>query len=307
MPLLRPQIAKATKFFSATFGQPLGGHVEDGAVRGYHIDMRIKAPRSDWPDAWPWAPGENSWIALAQYGLGTHERWVAGEGEQWLAAARGVADMLCDNQVEGGARDGAWEQGFDLPHTYELPAPWISAMAQGEGASLLVRVHLATGEQRYADAALRALAPLEVPSEEGGTMALLGGRPFPQEYPTSPTSHVLNGGIFAIWGWHDVGLGLGDAAATAAFEQAADTLAANLHRWDTGRWSLYDLYPHPLPNWASFAYHELHIDQLRAMHRLAPRPEFSEVAERFERYGGSRAGRVRAFAHKAAFRVRVPR
>jgi hypothetical protein len=180
-------------------------------------------------------------------------------------------------------------------------------MAQGEGASLLVRVHLATGEQRYADAALRALAPLELPSEEGGTMALLGGRPFPQEYPTSPTSHVLNGGIFAIWGWHDVGLGLGDAAATAAFEHAADTLAANLHRWDTGRWSLYDLYPHPLPNWASFAYHELHIDQLRAMHRLAPRPEFSEVAERFERYAGSRAGRARAFAHKAAFRVRVPR
>jgi heparosan-N-sulfate-glucuronate 5-epimerase len=307
MPLLRPQLAKARKFFSASFDQPLGTRIEPGAVRGYHLDMRVKAVRSDWPDAWPWAPGENSWIALAQFGLGAHERWLAGEGEQWLVTARGVADMLTDNQVEGGPRDGAWEQGFDLPHTYHLKAPWISAMAQGEGASLLVRLHVATGEEHYAAAARRALGPLAVPAAEGGTSALLDGRPFPQEYPTDPTSHVLNGGMFAMWGWHDVGVGLGEPAAIEAFERAAGTLAANIHRWDTGSWSLYDLYPHPIPNWASFAYHELHIDQLRAMDRLAPHQQFRDTAARFERYASSRPARARAFAHKAAFRIRVPR
>jgi heparosan-N-sulfate-glucuronate 5-epimerase len=300
-------IARARKFFSSSFQQPIGTHVELDAVRGYHIDMRVKAQRAAWPEAWPWAPGEQSWIALAQLGLGAHERWVAGEGEQWLATARGVGDMMCGNQVEGGPRDGGWEHRFDLPHTYELRAPWVSAMAQGEGASLLVRLHAATADERYAQAAQRALRLLAVSTEEGGTSALLDGRPFPQEYPTSPPSFVLNGGIFAIWGWYDVAVALGDAGARAAFDDAVETLARSIDRWDSGWWSLYDLYPHRFANPASFAYHELHIAQLLAMHRIAPRPQLMEAADRFAGYETSAVKRARAFATKAAFRVAVPR
>jgi hypothetical protein len=300
-------IARARKFFSSSFQQPIGSHTQADEVRGYHIDMRVKARSAEWPEAWPWAPGEQSWIALAQLGLGAHERWVAGEGEQWLATARGVGDMMCDNQIDGGRRDGGWEHSFDLPHTYELRAPWVSAMAQGEGASLLVRLHAATDEERYAGAALRALRLLAVPTDEGGTAAPLDGRPFPQEYPTSPPSFVLNGGIFAIWGWYDVAVALGDADARAAFDDAVETLAQAIHRWDSGWWSLYDLYPHRFANPASFAYHELHIAQLRAMHRIAPRPQFMEAADRFAGYESSAANRARAFASKAAFRVLVPR
>jgi hypothetical protein len=299
--------ANVRKFLSSSFEQPVGAQVGDGAVRGYHIDLRVKARTADWPAAWPWAPGEQSWIAFAQLGLGAYERWLAGDGEEWLSLARHVGDVLVEHQVEGGARAGAWEQGFDLPHTYELRAPWISAMAQGEAASLLVRLHATTGEERYAEAALRALRPLDVPSEEGGTMALLDGRPFPQEYPTSPPSFVLNGGMFAMWGWCDAALALDDAGAGRAFEDAVDTLALNLHRWDSGWWSLYDLYPHPFANPASFAYHQLHIAQLEAMHRVAPRPELADTAARFARYESSRLNRGRAFMTKAAFRLLVPR
>lgn len=306
--LRHPRLARVRKFLSVTFDQPLGTQVARGSVRGYYVDLRVKAKRPDWPAAWPWVPGEQSWIALAQLGLGAHERWIAGEGEEWLALSRTVGDVLSARQVEGGVRDGAWEQLFDLPHTYHLKAPWISAMAQGEAASLLVRLHIESGEERYADAARRALGPMTVPVEEGGAMALLDGRPFPQEYPTTPASSVLNGAIYAMWGWYDVGAGLGDEAASQAFEQAVDTLARNLHRWDTGSWSLYDLYPdHPTPNWASFAYHQLHAVQLRAMAALAPRPELIEAADRFESYSSSRASRARALAHKVAFRVLVPR
>jgi heparosan-N-sulfate-glucuronate 5-epimerase len=292
------------KFLSSSFGQPLGTELAAG---GYHIDMRVKAKRSDWPGAWPWKPGEQSWIALAQLGLGAHERFVAGEGEEWLATARGVGDMMCDNQVEGGPRDGGWEHAFDLPHTYDLRAPWVSAMAQGEGASLLVRLHAATGEHRYAESARRALRLLGVPTEDGGTSSFIDGRPFPQEYPTSPPSFVLNGGMFAMWGLCDAAQALGDADARSAFDDAVETLALNLHRWDSGWWSLYDLYPHRFANPASFAYHELHIAQLEAMQRVAPRPNFAATAERFVRYESAALARARAFATKAAFRLLVPR
>jgi hypothetical protein len=277
---------RARKFLSSTFSQPLGTRTGEG---GYYIDLRVKATSPDWPAVWPYAPGEQSWIALAQYGLGAHEHYVHGGGERWLQAAKGVGDMLCESQEE----DGTWLQLFDLPHTYHLKAPWISAMAQGEAASLLVRLHAAGGDDRYAEAARRALPSMP--------MAVLpDGSELPQEYPTEPASHVLNGAIFAIWG-------LLDGGERDRFEDAVAALVRNLHRWDTGAWSLYDLYPHPTPNWASLAYHELHAAQLRATASLRPHPVLTKAADRFESYMQSPAKRARAFAHKAAFRVRVPR
>lgn len=277
---------RARKFLSSSFGQPLGTRVADG---GYYIDLRVKAWSDDFHGFWHWPPGRQSWIAMAQYGLGCNERWVAGEGESWLAAARSVGDRLLENQTD----EGAWVQGFDLKHTYELRAPWVSAMAQGEAASLLVRLERATGEERYGEAARRAIEPMP-------SAWLPDGSPFPQEYPTDPPSHVLNGGIYAIWGLYDAGSG-------DQFEDAVETLVRNLHRWDTGSWSLYDLYPHPIRNWASLAYHELHTTQLRAMTAMSSRTALAEAADRFESYWSSRLYRGRALAHKAAFRVRVPR
>src|SRR5205085_11431054 len=100
---------------------------------------------------------------------------------------------------------------------------------------------------------------------------------------------------------------LGDAACTKAFDQGIDDLARSLHRWDLGYWSRYDLFPHPVVNVATLAYHALHIAQLRATNALAPRPQLEEVAQRFERYAGSRAKSAHALARKAGFRVAVPR
>jgi hypothetical protein len=104
-----------------------------------------------------------------------------------------------------------------------------------------------------------------------------------------------------------VATGLGDETAARSFREGAAALAGSLERWDTGYWSRYDLFPHPLTNVSSRAYHQLHIDQLLALHMLAPHSEFDDLAARFEGYRESRLNRARAFAAKAAFRLRVPR
>ncbi|HEY5189718.1 MAG TPA: D-glucuronyl C5-epimerase family protein, partial [Solirubrobacteraceae bacterium] len=158
-----------------------------------------------------------------------------------------------------------------------------------------------------ADAARLALAPLLTPQAAGGVRGELGGLPWPEEYPTSPQSHVLNGAIFALWGFRDVGLALADAEAATQFDQAIESLAANLHRYDTGSWSLYSLYPHPILNRASSFYHDLHVNQLAAMGLLAPRPEFEAMRGRWAAYADSASHRRKAFAFKAAFRILVPR
>jgi len=297
----------AERFLSRSFRLARGRHVDPGAVRGYPIDFSNKADRPTVLPGFVDEPGRHLWVAPAEAGLGCFERGLAGEEEQWLAGARAAADVLVEQQARGGVHDGGWVQLRPYPHTYALDPPWVSAMAQGEGASLLVRVHLETGDERYAESARRALRLIAVPSADGGASAPLGGVPFPEEYPTQPASFVLNGAIFAAWGLRDAGLVLDDRKALGAFEDVVDALAANIERWDTGSWSRYDLYPHRVTNVASKAYHELHVAQLEAMHELAPRAELGAAAERFAGYAASPARRAGAFARKALFRIAEPR
>jgi heparosan-N-sulfate-glucuronate 5-epimerase len=296
-------------FFSsvASFSLPSGPHVSPGAVRGYYIDMRIKADSPTWPPVD--APERRKWVHVGhtQWALGSYERYIAGEGEQWLAAALRSAEQLLHMQETEGPLAGGWIHHMPFPHTFPLKPPWLSAMAQGEGASLMVRLFAETREERYAESARRALLPLGVDSKDGGVRAMLGGRAFPEEYPTSPPSFVLNGGIFAMWGLYDVGVGLGEPQVLTAFEEAVDTLATNIHRWDVGYWSRYDLFTHPVANLASSFYHDLHINQLRMTDRLAPRPALAETAARWAACALSRPARARAFSGKALFRLMVPR
>jgi heparosan-N-sulfate-glucuronate 5-epimerase len=290
-----------------SFAPPVGGRIGPGVVEGYYIDFGLKARSSGWPPYWLPSPRDTLYVAVCQWGLGACERFLKGEGEEWLEAARCAGEFLVANQERDGAQRGAWLHCWRIPHTYRLPIPWASAMAQGEGASLLVRLFKATGDERYAESARLAMAPMGVPVAEGGLQAELDGGPFLEEYPTEPGSFVLNGGIFALWGCHDVAVALDDSLAADLFKEGLETLVGNLDRWDTGWWSLYDLFPHPVPNVASSAYHLLHTNQLRALNALAPDERLSRTIERFQRYSDSSRNARRAFARKVLFRLMVPR
>jgi heparosan-N-sulfate-glucuronate 5-epimerase len=289
-----------------SFFLPRGAHFEPGRVSGYYIDMRVKVIEPAWPPDWMSRPGD-LYVDVTQSALGAYERYLAGDGEVWLSAALAAGELLMEQQQRGGPLDGAWWHRSDYPHTFPVAAPWVSAMAQGEGASLLVRLYLETDQERFADGAIRALGPIDVPQSEGGAQGRLAGEPFPEEYPTDPPSFVLNGSMFALWGFYDVGVGLGSSDALKVWDERVDTFAANLHRWDTGYWSRYDLYPHMVVNIASSFYHALHISQLEAMNILAPRPEIDAIRERFSAYADSRLRRAHAFLRKGMFRLAVPR
>jgi len=285
----------------------LGARIAHASVRGYYVDFTIKAEDPHWPPPWFGMAAHRMHVVPIQWALGSYERFLATGDESWLAGARGAGDWLCEEQQRGGRQDGGWIKDFPYKHTYRVAPPWVSGMAQGQGASLLVRLHLTTGDERYADAALRALNPMREPVAAGGVGAELDGGFFPEEYPTDPPSHVLNGGIFGLWGCRDVALALSDPGASELDTQGTESLARSLPRYDTGRWSRYDLYPHPVVNVAHITYHRLHIVQLRAMAAITADPRFERTAARFEQYAASRARRADAFARKALFRVAVPR
>ncbi|MGB9185685.1 MAG: D-glucuronyl C5-epimerase family protein [Solirubrobacteraceae bacterium] len=283
-----------------TFFLPVGPQIRREGVRGYPIDLRIKAQT---PHAAPPRGPGHLHVATTQYGLACFEHWLAGEGPDWLASALAVGRHLADIQ----SPDGSWLHPDPFPHTFVLSPPWASGITQGQGASLLIRLYAETGDPDLATAARLALAPLLTPQAQGGVRGELGGLPWPEEYPTTPQSHVLNGAMFALWGFRDVGVILDDAEIRAHFEHGVDSLAANLHRYDTGSWSLYSLFPHPILNRASSFYHDLQINQLTAMQILAPRAEFAAMRNRWANYSTSQYHRSKAFALKAAFRILVPR
>jgi peptidoglycan/xylan/chitin deacetylase (PgdA/CDA1 family) len=307
---LQPHEGAADIFGSErSFSLAVGSRFDLDAAdpKGYYIDFRIKAGEPQWPPAWIEPADRQLHVMTVQWALGAYERYLHGEGDEWLQAALDAGRYLVSIQATEGAHDGAWLQWFPMPHTYVLPVPWASGITQGEGISLLARLHHATGDEEFAAAALRAMRPLRTRVEDGGLLTTLEGRPSFEEYPSTPASHVLNGEIFAIWGIRDAARCLGDHEAAGLIDSAVAGLAANLHRYDTGRWSRYDLFPYPFPNLATGSYHALHISQLSVLEQMSDEPELGRVRQRFADYRERGSNRTDAFARKVAFRVVVPR
>src|SRR6185312_12881429 len=89
----------------------------------------------------------------------------------------------------------------------------------------------------------------------------------------------------------------------SAFEDGTSALAARLPRYDTGGWSRYDLFPHPIVHVASPFYHRLHIELLRATNELAPNHRFQTVGARWERSATDPLAPAAAICRKGAFRM----
>jgi heparosan-N-sulfate-glucuronate 5-epimerase len=284
-----------------------GSLFEQSERRGYYIDLRAKAtPTPTWPPRWL-RPGY-AHVKLAQFGLGHFENFAANGDEQGLSVARSVGDYFVATQVRtDGAHLGGWRHEFSYAFRAPLHPPWLSAMSQGQAASLLTRIFATTGDARYAEAAELALRPMRISVEAGGVLGTIEGRPFLEEYPTSPQSHVLNGAIFALWGLRDVALMTRDAETEKLHSELVSALGATCPCWDTGSWSRYDLFPRRPKNVSSTFYHQLHISQLKVLETLYGGSVFGNLAGRFERYQAGAILRRAAFVQKVAYRLVVPR
>ena len=278
--------------FLSTTRRAFGSHIDPGGVRGYYVDLRVKAPV-------PARRPDNGLPAtVCQWGLGAYERHLAGEDGDWLAAAVSAGEWLLSEQGDGGGYPSQ-----PMTHTFALEPPWLSALAQGQGASLLVRLHLETGRGEFAEAAKRAPAARGAQWRGRGPGGSTATQPPRSTRPTAAVSS-LNGAIFALLR-RDVGTGLGDDCRGGVPRRHARSPRASIAGTRATGPATTSI-SHPLTNVSSAAYHRLHSDQLRALNMLAPHPEFEETAARFERYRASRLNRACAFAAKR-FRLRVPR
>ena len=243
-------------------------------------------------------------IAVAQWGLGNCNLFRRHGDPESRGKFLRASDWLCANLRPNRFGISVWTHNFDWEYREELKSPWYSALAQGQGISLLVRAHAETNNAKYLDAAMRAYQSFTASTESGGVSFADGaGGLWFEEYIVSPPSHILNGFIWAAWGVYDYCVATGSQEAGRLFDSAIQTLTKNMHRYDLGFWSSYELSGTLLPMIASPFYHRLHIAQLRVMHQLTANDIFADYAARWENYARSRSKRTRALCYKSAFKL----
>lgn len=169
--------------------------------------------------------------------------------------------------------EGRWNN-----FSHYCPDTPYGAMAQGEGASLLVRAYIHTHDQQYLDAAKKAIDFMLLPLEDGGTTKYEGDDAFLMEYTFKGV--VMNGFIFAWWGLYDYVLATGDKGKyKEALERTQNTLINILPQFENSYWSMYSfdgLIASPF-------YHNLHVAQMQAMYQLTGESIFDEYAKRWAR------------------------
>ena len=237
---------------------------------------------------------------IAAYALAHYNRYLRTGQEVHRRTFFRMADWFLQ------APEGRWVYTYPWG---DLTPPWISAMAQGEGISVLVRAWVLSGDERYLAKARQALQPLLLPLEQGGVRsALEDGSPFLEEYPTRPPDHVLNGFLYALIGLVDLQQVRADWVAPVDLEALLDTLERHLDWWDTGFWSVYDLgYRRTgVPNLVTVSYHNLHITQLTFLGLRTNRPQLVAVAKRWATYARRPLYRWRAFLGKVRYRLLYP-
>lgn len=224
-------------------------------------------------------------ISIGQYGLAIFHTWLKTNAESDKRRFFKIVDWFYDNrQVD--EKGVYWLSDVPKPE-YRMIEPWPSAFAQSRGLSILLRGWQMTGEEKYRQAAERALTIFDVASEDGGVTTFTEDGPFYEEYPTHFPTMVLDGFFFTLCGLYDAVRALESKKARHLFDTGIQTIKTWLPRYDLGYWMRYnycreDFYPDPDP--ATIGYLRLVITQLKMTARLTGDSEFLQWAEHFSKY-----------------------
>ena len=199
-------------------------------------------------------------VTIAEYGLGAWARYRTSLRPELRDCFLVQADWFVA-ALRTDLGFGLWLHEFAFP-VYHLKSPWVSAMAQGLGISVLLRAFELTGQHSYLESATNAFGAFSRGIEEGGVSCEDKGYLWLEEFPTDPPSHVLNGFVFALWGILDFLRVTGRDDARRLWSMGLVTLRENLARYEMGCWSRYDLLSRHI---ASAYYHQVHVQQLETL------------------------------------------
>ena len=246
--------------------QKCGKNYSKKAIKGYYNDFTNKIlkggladdelPKTEMPN------GEtiDFSIAIFQYGLGAYDLYLENNDEKYYNIFLNAVNWATKNQKN----NGGWVTFKENENPY-------SAMAQGEGVSLLLRAYKKTNNKKYFDLAKNAIDFMLVDINNNGCTLYDNDDIFLKEYPNKPV--VLNGWIFSLFGLYDYCLVSKDKKTKDFLNKTINTLKKYMDKYDNGYWSMYDLGN----KIASPFYHSLHIELLNALADLTDMEIFFNI------------------------------
>ena len=186
------------------------------------------------------------------------------------------------NLLASGNQFDADSLGFPTSFTilgYKLSPIWYSALTQSFCASAFCRVGVIDGDDSWIEHGKQAMRYV-MHSRQLRTPDPRSGGYWYQEYPTDPPTPVLNGHMYAVIGFLDVGRASHDQEYIEYFEKGISALCANLPSFDANGLALYDAARRIL---AKPYYQRLHVKQLRFLEGVTGEPRLGEFADKWEK------------------------
>lgn len=217
---------------------------------------------------------------IAQYCFILHAQYCAQKDESKHENLRNCMAVLEQEKIEDG--DNAyWAQKYYCER-YHIPAPWVSSMAIGEAISIYLRMYQLENNPSYLQTAEKAYSFLKKTYEEGGVRRYdENGYLWFEEYPSNPPSYVLNGFIYTLFGLIDLYRVTQRLDVKSDIDECFKTLKDNLHRFDSGYWSNYDLRYKELVRY--YYQKNVHVPQMEILYKLTGEPIFLHYKNKWEK------------------------
>jgi hypothetical protein len=237
---------------------------------------------------WEYYPGQG--IELTVLGtFGKADGMYTAGPSQYSAMRSLLAEMIPLAVKRSG--NLAWEYYFYFDGGRP---PWVSAMAQGTGLEALTRAYEAFGQPQgkptgggspasspatpYLRIAHQALSIFSVAPPVGVRVGTAIGARYLQ-YSFAPGADIINAFLQSLIGLYDYAHVSGDRQAAALFAAGDRQARAELPRFDTGSWSLYQ--PGVLD---TISYHELVTGFLQELCDRTKAAVYCREAQRFTSY-----------------------
>lgn len=245
----------------------------------------------------------NNPVNAAQYGLGFLQNYWDSERNEYLQEAKKVADNLIKIGEEN-QKQIVWK--YPIPMKGQIN--WLSAMAQGQAASLLLRIGVLYNDEYYYEKARKALTPFFKNLEKGGVATTLTNQVWFEEYGINPPPFTLNGYIVAILGIRDAAVILKESHYEKMWIDSCESLNSNLNLFDYHGWSKYCLSSKSLMgltfrDLASPFYQRFHVELLKIMNALNPTERFQQYCKRWEKAILNEPIFYKAVAEKIVYRL----
>lgn len=227
---------------------------------------------------------------IAQYALAHWNQYLATNDERHCKAFLTQACWLAEHEFCIGDDAGGWPIFFPHPD-FPTIGPWLSAVAQASGISVLLRAYQLAHDEAFFKAAQRAVRTFERDILDGGvsTPVDIEGVFF-EEVAVYPAAHTLSGCLIGLLGLYDYVALTGDEQFEKLIHRSIATIHRLLDLFNAGFWTHSDLLYRRL---ASPSQLRLQVMLLEALGRISDCNRCSTTASHWKGYQNQFGSRLR--------------